>query len=252
MRLTPSRTTVSAFALALLASAPRIASAQNAGNGYLFHAPEARITLRGGYALAAASSDLFDFAVENLTLNRRDFSGLTLGAEIGIPVSERWDISIDGGYSRSSKGSSFRHYIDNNDAEIEQTTTFERVPIMLNARYSLVTPGRTIGTLAWIPTHVVPWVGAGAGLMYYRFAQKGDFVDYTDLSVFPAEFSSNNWTQAVQGMGGFDVSLTPMFAITSEVRYIWARGSVQASSFSGFNKLDLSGASATVGLTVRM
>jgi hypothetical protein len=252
MRFASFRTTTGALALALLASSPRFASAQQSGNGYLFHAPEARITVRGGYSLARANSDLFDFTVQELTLKRSDFSGLNVGGEIGVIAGERWDFSVDVNYSRSSKGSSFRHYVDNNDAEIEQTTTFERVPIMLNARYYLVSPGRSIGRLAWIPTHVVPWVGAGAGMMYYRFGQKGDFVDYQDLSVFPAELSSSSWTPAMQAIGGFDLSISPMFAITTDVRYIWGKGDVQSTSFSNFNKVDLSGASATVGLTVRM
>ena len=251
MRLTSLRTAVSALTLLLVGGAVRPASAQSAGRGYLFHAPEARFTIRGGYAIATAGSDIFEFAVKELTLKKSDFNGLSIGADLAIPLSPRWDVGLDVGYSRASRGSSFRNYIDNKNAEIEQTTTFERVPVTLNARYYLTPTGRSVGKLAWIPTHIVPWIGAGGGFMYYRFAQRGDFVDFTTLDVFPADFSSDNWTGAIQGLGGFDISLTPMLAITTEARYIWARGNLQRD-FNGFNKIDLSGATATVGLTVRM
>src|SRR4051812_28378326 len=154
MRLNTLRTAVTALTLVLTGGALRPASAQNSGNGYLFRAPEARLTLRGGYALPQAGSDLFDFTFNELTLKRSDLGGLTLGAEIGIPLTDRWELSGDFGYMRARKLSSFRHFVDNNDAEIEQTTTFERMPVMLNVRYLLAPAGRSIGKLAWIPTHV--------------------------------------------------------------------------------------------------
>jgi opacity protein-like surface antigen len=251
MRLISLRTTMSAMALVLLGGATLPAAAQNSGKGYLLRTPEARITVRGGYALATAKSDLFDFTIEELTLKRSDFSGFTGGVELAVAVASRWEVSLDAGYSRAHKGSSFRKYIDNNDQEIEQTTTFERVPLTLNARYYLAAPGRSIGKLAWIPTHIVPWVGAGGGTMYYRFIQRGDWVDYQTFNVFSDDFESDSWAPALQGMGGFDISLSPMLAITTEARYIWARGSLRRD-FNGFNRIDLSGASATFGLTVRM
>src|SRR5258708_2001506 len=182
------------------------------------------MTLRGGYGLAAARSDIFDDAVTNLTLSRRDFSGLAAGVEVGVTMADRWDISVDASYSRASKGSEFRHFIDNNNLPIEQTTLFERVPIMASIRYYLTPPGRAIGRLAWIPSHAVPWVAAGAGTMFYKFEQKGDFVDFRTSNVFPSTFTSSEWTPALQGAGGFDGSLTPTLALTTEPRDIWAPG----------------------------
>lgn len=251
MRLNTLRTAVAALTIVLTGGALRPASAQSSGDGYRFRAPEARLTLRGGYALPQASSDLFDFTFEQLTLKRTDLGSFTLGAELAIPVSDRWELGADVSYMRAHKNSSFRHYVDNNDREIEQSTTFERFPLMLNARYLLAPAGRSIGKLAWIPTHIVPWVGGGGGAMYYRFNQKGDFVNYQNFNVFADQLSSDAWAPALQGIGGFDLTLTPTLAITTEARYIWSKGDVR-SDYQGFNKIDLSGASATVGLTIRM
>ena len=253
MRIISTRTMATTLALVILGIAPRPAGAQNAGNGYLFHAPEGRLTLRGGYSIPTANSDIFDFVTQNLTLKKSDFGSFNLGGEIAVSVSSRWDVSFDASYMRASAPSADRNYIDNNNQEIRQTTTFERVPLMVDARYYLTAPGRSIGRLAWIPTHLVPYVGAGGGAMYYKFSQDGDFVDYQTLNVFtPANgFVSDGWAPAVQGFGGFDVSITPMLAITTDVRYIYSRAR-PGTDFSDFNRIDLSGASASIGLTVRM
>src|SRR3954468_3507599 len=75
-----------AAVVALAAAAP--AHAQSTGDGFLFHRPMARISVRGGYAVARAGSDLFDFTTENLTLQKRDFSGLSLGAAVDVTASD--------------------------------------------------------------------------------------------------------------------------------------------------------------------
>ena len=246
----PSRTTFAlAAALALGLALP--AYAQHGGDGYLFHAPNVRLSLRGGYDHANANSEVFDQAVQDLSLNKSDFSGLTLGGEAAFALTSRLDLSLDVGFSRSQKGSDFRHFIDNNDLPIEQTTTFARVPLMANLRLYLSPPGRNVGRLAWIPNKVVPFVGAGAGTMWYRFEQTGDFVDFQTNNVFTSTFKSDGWTPALQGMGGVDVSITPLLAFRGEARYVWAKAPL-GRDFSGFNRIDLSGVQGTLGLTFRL
>jgi hypothetical protein len=227
------------------------ARAQVSGDGFLFHTPRARIALRGGYAVATAGSDLFDFTTEQLTLSKRDFSGLSLGASVGIAASDRLDVTLDAGFSRSSKRSEFRELVDNNRLPIEQGTMFERVPLTMNLKYYLSPTGQSIGTAAWIPSKITPWIGAGAGAMYYRFHQDGDFVDFNTNNVFPSTFESNGWAPVAQGMLGADFSLTPMIALTTEARYLYSKGNL-SRDFGGFDKIDLSGASASVGLSFRL
>ena len=245
------RSTTIAFAAALALGAALPARAQHAGDGYLFHEPNARLSMRGGYALANARSDVFDQAIDQLTLNKRDFSGVTLGGEAAFALWPRVDLSLDIGYSHARSGSEFRHFIDNNDKPIEQTTTFDRIPLTANVRFYLAPPGRSVGRLAWIPSKVVPWVGGGAGMMWYRFRQQGDFVDFKTSNVFASDLDSKDWTQVAQGMAGVDISLTPLMALRAESRYLWAKAPL-SRSFAGFDRIDLSGVQATLGLTFRL
>lgn len=246
----PSRFTLAlaaAFVLGISASA----AAQRSGNGYLFHEPNATLNIRGGYALASAGSDIFEFAIDKLTLNKRDFSGFTLGGDVAFRLASRLDLTLDAGYSRSKKGSESRNFVDNNDQPIQQTTTFERVPLTANLKYYLSPPGRSVGNLAWIPAKFAPYLGAGGGAMWYRFRQVGDFVDFKTLNVFPSKMNSSDWTVVGQGMAGADYSISPTMALTADARYVWAKAGL-SRDFGGFNRIDLSGVSATVGLSFRL
>lgn len=242
----------SAFAVAaLLLAAPAFALAQSAGNGYLFHAPDATFSLRGGYSRAIAASDVFDDVTNQLTLDRRDFSSLTVGADAAVRMGGPFDLVMSAGFARSNHKSEFRDLVDNNDQPIEQTTTFERLPVTLSVRYNLAPPGRSIGRLAWIPSRLVPYVGAGVGGMRYRFKQEGDFVNYSTNAVFPAVLLSEGWTFVAQGMAGVDYNFSPRFGLSLDARYLHASSEL-SPAFQGYDRIDLSGLSATVGLSVRM
>ncbi len=246
-------TTLAAGALILLGAIAPL-HAQSSGDGYLFHSPQGRLTLRTGYDHATAGSDIFSYSTDFLTLKKADFSGITLGAEAAVSLGSRFDVSADFGFTHKTKGSEYRNFIDNNDQPIQQSTTFDRVPLTVNARYYLTEPGRSIGTLAWIPNKVVPWIGAGAGTMWYRFRQQGDFVDYKTNNVFTAvdgQFKSESWTGVIQAMGGADFSLSPHVALRLDSRYVWARAPL-GSAFKNFADIDLSGVQGTFGLTYRL
>jgi opacity protein-like surface antigen len=244
----PARFAVVAL-LAVGAAMPALA--QRGGNGYLFGQPEVSLTIRGGYARANAGSDLFDQVTQDLTLSKGDFSGITVGAELGFALTSRLNISVDLGYSRSNKRSEFRKFIDNENLPIEQNTEFERLPLMVNLKAYLMPRGRSIGKLAWIPAPVAPWVGVGGGTMRYRFHQYGDFIDFNTKNVFRGDYNTDDWTTAFQGLAGADISLSPHIALTGEARYLWAKAPL-GRDFSGFERIDLSGVSATLGLTYRM
>ena len=247
------RTILAAGAL-LLTSASAV-YAQSSGDGYLFHAPEGRLTLRAGYDHANANSDVFTQSIDLLTLKKADFSGMTIGAEAAYSIGSRFDLSADFSFTHKTKGSEYRALIDNNNLPIQQSTTFDRLPLSVNARFYLIEPGRSIGKLAWIPNKVVPWVGAGAGVMWYRFRQQGDFVDYQNNNVFNTGLNdpldAKAWTGMYQAMGGADFSLSPHVAVRVDSRYVWAKAPL-GSGFSGYNPIDLSGVQGTLGLTYRL
>ena len=228
-------------ALLVALAAPAAPVHAQSGNGYL-HA---------GYARASAQSEVFDFVIDNLTLDRSSFSGPSIGGEFALAVGQRFAFALDLDYASAVRQSEDRRYFDNNQLPIEQTTSFRRMPLTVNAKLYLMPRGRAVGSLAWIPAKVVPWIGAGGGTMWYRFRQEGDFVDYQTLNVFTARLESAGWAPAFNGLGGVDVTLTPRVAFTADARYTWAKATL-SRDFSNFDKIDLSGVTAALGFTIRL
>jgi len=238
---------------ALVAAAALPVRGQGAGNGYLFGVPSGGVTVRAGWFIARANSDFFDQTRRDLTLDKSDFGGPMLGADVAVRLTPQLDLTLDGAWIGSSTKSHYRDFVDNNNQEIEQTTTLRRVPLTANLKAYLVPRGRTVGSLAYIPAKVVPWFGIGGGLMWYNLQQSGDFINPTTGEVFNDRFESSTWGPAVQGMGGVDVTLTPRIALSGDARYLWSRASLEDNSrLEGFEKLDLSGVSIALGVTFRL
>jgi hypothetical protein len=235
--------------VALSAASP--AHAQRGGEGFLFGAPKVSLTLYGGLASPTASSDLFTFSMRELTLGRSDFLSGGIGGDFAIAVSDRYDLVLGLSHSTSRARSEFREWVDNDDQPIEQTTTFRRVPVTASMRYHFAARGRRIGSVAWIPSQFVPFVGLGAGVMRYRFTQAGDFIDYDTMNVFADHYESAGIAPVVQGSLGAAWNLNTRLQLTGEVRYLHGRGKL-SQDFSGFQKLDLSGATTSLGITLRL
>jgi hypothetical protein len=227
-------------------------AAQSAGSGFLFHEPVATLTLRGGFSRASAGSDLFSFTTDEFTLGRSDFSGGTVAADVGIRLKPRLQLVLGTAYTGSSKLSEYRHWTDNKNLPIEQTTSLDRVPVTASVKAYLTSPGRTVGRFAWVPSRYAPYVGAGVGAIWYRFRQQGDFINTNTLAVRADDLSSVGWGPSAQGFAGVDFSLTPRLAVSTEAKYVYARAKLDEKVFSGFQPIDLSGLSATVGLHVRL
>ena len=265
LRLTPRRITggprprtvhpaaqIVAVALALTALATPV-RAQGSGKGFLFSQPAGSFTLRAGYAVANAGSAVFSDAIDQLTLDKQDFSGLAWGGDIAYAAKPRLDLVFDGEVSSSKHTSEFRDFVDNNDQPIEQETKFKRVPLTVGLRYYLADRGRAVSQFAYIPSRYAPYIGVGAGAMYYTFRQSGDFVDFDtpNLAVFTAEIEDSGWTPMAHGMAGLDYSMGPWLALTLEGRYQWAKATLDPNVFEGYDKIDLTGFTGTVGFKVR-
>ena len=225
--------------------------AQRAGDGFLFHVPIGTWGVRGGINLASANSDVFAFVTDQLTLDRSDFNAPAVGTNIAIRLSGANDIVLDVGYSTVSRGSEFRHWVDQNDQPIEQTTSLRRIPITLGFRHYVTSRGRSVGQFAWIPARRSLYVGLGAGIMEYKFHQVGDFIDFTTLNVFHDEFTSQDWTAVAQANAGLDLALGDFVLLNTEARYSWAKAPM-SSDYVGFNHIDLSGVSVTAGFSFRL
>lgn len=235
-------------AATLAVAAP--ARAQPTGDGFLFKAPAASFGVQAGYSLARAGSDLFSFTTKRLTLDRSSFDAFNIGANLAFRLTPTLDLVVGTTYARSSRLSEFRDWVDNNNLPIQQTTAFTRWPITGGLNWHLMPRGRSLGKVAWVPAAYSPYVGFGVGAMWYNFEQWGDFIDFETKDVFDGSFKSSGWTPTAHALVGIDYTLGPRLSLSSEARYQFANGQ-PGTSFVGFQRIDLSGFTASVGLKVR-
>ncbi|MDX1646813.1 MAG: outer membrane beta-barrel protein [Longimicrobiales bacterium] len=237
------------LAVAFASAAPLAAQAR-AGDGFLFAQPRVSLKFETGYGFQRAQGDIFDFVIEEHTLERSDFSSPYFGGEIGFRVDERWDVAIGVGFQKSSTRSEFRDLIGTDGLPIEQVTELRLVPVVASAKYYLKPRGRSIGRFAWIPETVVPYVSGGVGMMSYRFEQDGEFVDYETYDIFYDNFRSERQTFLVRAAAGVDITVGERFVLNGEARYNYARGEL-SDDFSGFGDIDLDGLQLTAGISIR-
>jgi opacity protein-like surface antigen len=216
---------------------------------FFFTPPVGSLGLRGNWVFARAGSDIFGFLTRQLTLDRGDFRAPGLAADLGIAISPRLDVVVGFEFASVSPASEYRDYVDNNRQPIEQTTRLSTMHLTGSVRYALTPRGQAVGRLAWVPRRVVPYVGAGGGLAWHRFAQRGDFVDFVDLSVFQDSFTSSGWSPAALGYAGVDLQLYRRLFAAIEGRYVWSSATL-GRDFVDFDPIDLAGFRTSVGISV--
>ena len=217
---------------------------------FLFGRPHGSLGIRGAWVFASANSDLYDFVSQHLTVDKKDFNAPMIGFDVGWAMTSRFDLTFGGEFSQAKKGSEYRAFIDNRGLPINQETTLKERNLYGSVRFSFVPRGRSISRFAWVPRGLTPYVGAGAGALWYRFEQSGDFVDFADLSVFTDYFTSAGYAPSAHVFGGTDVQLYRILFLTVEGRYVWANAKLD-KDFIDFDPIDLAGFRLSTGINVR-
>jgi opacity protein-like surface antigen len=214
---------------------------------FLFGKPHGTVAIRTGRMMASAGSDLFTFVQDQLTVDRKDFNAPALGLDLDLALTPRVTAVAGFDFSRSRTNSEYRDLVDNNRLPIQQTTELREANLSGSIKFALTPRGRAVSPHAWIPSTVTPYVGAGAGLMHYDFSQHGDFVDFTDTSVFDHTYDSSAWAPSAHVFGGVDVKAWKRIYFSGEARYLWSHADLGVD-FSGFKPIDLAGLRVTGGV----
>ena len=245
------------FAAALLGESS-IAFAQDASQpprpasgapDFLFGQPHGSLTVRGAWFFARADSDIYDFVQRHLTLEKSDFNTPMFGLDGSVTMTPRVDLSFGVELGGTENSSEYRDYVDNLLLPINQKTRLKQTDLSGSVRVNLVPRGRSISRYAWVPRSITPFVGAGGGLLWYKFEQSGDFVDFVDQSVFTDFFSSSGFTPSFHVFGGADVHLYRILFLTTQARYVWAHAKL-GDEFIDFAPIDLAGLRVSTGVSV--
>src|SRR5438105_9798358 len=125
---------LASLAFAAMTTAPVGAQIHSTGDGFLFQKPEGMFTVRGGYSIANATSDVFAVQKKQLTTGPRDFDALSLGADLSFVASRRVDLGVSVDATMRSHDSEYRDWLDNNNQPIKQTMNLSTIGFSANLK----------------------------------------------------------------------------------------------------------------------
>ncbi len=214
---------------------------------FLLGKPKGFFGLHTGIFFPQADSDIFDMVTRELTLEKSDFRAWDFGLDLGFKLHEKVDLVFHYDYSKRSKDSEFRDFVDEQGLPITQNTSLFQSSITAGIKYLLKSPGRQLSEYAWLPSRIVPFVEGGVGALNYTFEQKGYFVDNETLEIFWASLKSSGWTEVVYLGGGTDIYLLKNMYLTLDLRYSLASDGLD-EDFVGFDDIDLGGLRIAAGV----
>lgn len=179
---------------------------------------------------ARADGDVLVGNLDFLAFDVRDFRSATVGGEWLFGLGDRIEAGVGLGIHSKSVPTIYRDLTHSSGAEIEQDLKLRVVPFTATVRFLPL--GRDAA--------VQPYIGAGVGVFAWRYSETGEFVDFTDFSIFRDRFTASGATAGPVVLGGLGVPVNS-WAVGFEIRYQSAQGELPVDQgFSG-TKIDLGG-----------
>jgi len=229
-----ARRAMAVLTLGLLAALPASAGASS-------------LELRIGGFIPRADSNLFDDDSSLYTVNNEDWRGVTGGAEFSFTPADHVELGLHlDGYGRRVD-TTYRDYTRPSGAEIEQSLRLTLIPLGATLRFLPADRHATVS----------PYVGVGPDVVFYKYEEFGDFIDFgsDELDISSDHFVSEGAGFGFHVTGGLRVRIGHDFAVLGEGRYQWAKARLgddfRPQPGQDALRLDMSGFSAVVGLSIR-
>jgi hypothetical protein len=184
---------------------------------------------------------------QNHGVRARDFRGVFGGIEYNTLIVPHLELGVHLDAYGKTLETSYRDYTRDEDVEIRQRLKLSIVP--LGATLRVIPTGKN--------SPVAPYLGVGIDAIFYSYKEYGDLIDFFDpeLTIYDDEIQATGAALGVHAVAGLRVYLNRDVAIVGEGRYQWAKkdmGDDFAPNEPGLvNRIDLSGASFTVGLHIK-
>ena len=197
------------------------------------HAQQAISLSLGGFAVTGEDARVDgDVLFENrdiLAFDINDFNTGSVGLDWLLPVGDFLEVGAGVGFTSRTVPSVYDEFVNRDGSEIAQDLKLRIVPMSVTAR--LLPFGRSRA--------VQPYIGGGLGILNYRYSEVGEFVDFTDRSVFSDRFVASGTALGPVVLAGIRFPLGDTFSLGGEVRYQKAEADL-SEDFLG-SKLDLGG-----------
>jgi len=183
--------------------------------------------------------------LDDLAFEVNDFRNFTFGGEYLYAINDFLEVGAGVGYYQKTVHSVYANFVNTNGSEIQQDLKLRMVPFTGTIRFLPV--GRT--------GPVQPYVGGGVAIINWRYSEIGDFVDFTDNSVYSNRsdpFIADGTAVGPLLLAGVRFPIGDAMTVGGEVR--WQRTTGDTGGLdAGFlgEKIDLGGTAAAFTIHFR-
>jgi len=190
----------------------------------------------------ARDADVLIEDLQSLAFEVKDFNGPLVNGEWLIGFGDRIEVGFGAGFYQRTVPSVYANFVDSDGTEIEQDLKLRIVPVTATVRF--IPFGE--------PGEFQVYVGGGAALLNWKYSEVGEFVDFSDDSIFTDRYLASGNTVAPVILGGVRIPLDgDVFAVNGEVRWQGGKGDLPADSGLLSDTIDLGGVSVIAGFHIR-
>ena len=164
-------------------------------------------------------------------------------------MSRYMTIGIAVDFYSKTINSTYRDFVDDEGFEILQDIELEVIPVTATLKFTPLGNGAP-GYRGQRGSPIVPWVGGGVGVYPFHYEEFGEFIDFSDMSIYEGDFIAESVGIGFHVAGGVVIPIGLDWDAFGEFRYAWAKGDM-GEDFLGFDDIDLGGASALFGVSYR-
>ncbi len=179
--------------------------------------------------------------LNDLAFEIDDFNTWSIGGEWLYGVSKFLETGVSVGFSSRTVTSVYRDFVNDNGTEIAQDLKLRIVPIAATIRF--LPAGRGAA--------VEPYIGGGIGFFNWRYSEAGEFVDFSDGSIFREQYEADGTAIGPVIVAGLRFPIGDAFSAGFEYKWQKAEGDTNpATSQLLGDKIDLGG--NTFGFTMHI
>ena len=197
------------------------------------------LNLRIGLFQPAMNSDLWEINMENLALIKQDMQDVYYELEYEFFFNPILSLTFSVGQYDHEHYSQYTEFEYDDGSPIYQNLALSLTSIELNLKAYPMGHRRVFS----------PYVGGGIGLNSWHYEQWGDFINFDDMTVSEGYADTKAYTLGFNARAGFIVKVRRSIGISFEARYLYLQGPL-SSLFEGFEKLDMSGLTYSLGLNL--
>jgi opacity protein-like surface antigen len=149
--------------------------------------------------------------LNDLAFEVGDFNGWTFGGEWLFGVSRFIETGVGVGYFQRTVPSVYRDFVNDNGSEIAQDLKLRIVPFSATIRFLPVGRGGA----------VEPYIGGGIGFFNWRYSESGEFVDFSDGSIFREQYKASGTAVGPVIVAGLRIPVGD--ALTAGFEYKWQK-----------------------------